>query len=261
MKTQTSNAVIPVLLSTIATKTFTFREITEAAELENAFRLRYDVYSKGRYCPFLKQNDHLVDIDIYDLHSKHYGLFVGSNKMVGYLRVVLDRNEYYNSEVFEIGKEFGIFNHSEHSIENIKNLSIPEYPFLSYSGVPESVTKYYHSLKNKREQVAEASRLIIKEEYRGLRTSGFLIECAMVLFILICLGQKHAIISCGKDHAFFYERCGFRPFGDSQNYNPLGISSDTVCLSLSSIPQSLLSKFEKIIAEFKITGKIQRTIN
>jgi predicted GNAT family N-acyltransferase len=263
MKTQTSNAAIPVLLSTVTTKTFTLREITDAAELENAFRLRYEVYSNSSNQVFLKQNSHKVDINIFDLHSKHYGLFAENNELAGYLRVVLGRNELYNSEVFEIGKKLEIFTESEHSFENIKKIATADFPFLSFPTVPDSIKSCYNTLKSKKEGFVEAGRIAVSEKYRGARISTFLIECAVVIYVILSIGQRHAVICCSKEHSFFYQRYGFKPFGQSEPYDVFRTKKMalSLSLSLSSIPKYLHEKFEQMAAGFKKSGKMQRIIN
>jgi predicted GNAT family N-acyltransferase len=267
MKTQTSNAAIPVLLSTVATKTFTFREITDAAELEEAFRLRYEVYSRSKNHGFVKQTEARIDLEIFDLHSRHYGLYSVNNELAGYLRVVLDRKEYYNSSVFEVGEKIGLFSVQEHSEGCLKKSMSPDFPFLSYKELPACIRLYYQSIRNRNEGIAEAGRIIIKEEYRGIRTSAFMVECALVLYMLYCQGSKHAVISCLKEHSLFYLRYGFQPMGDGQPYHPFGTTSVILGLPLatelsqSKIPLSFHARLEEMTAMFNITGQIQRIIN
>jgi predicted GNAT family N-acyltransferase len=258
MEPQTNPIPTTQIAEKMANTTFTFREITEVDELEQAFRLRYEVYSNSRNRVFINQNEFGLDLDNFDLHSNHYGIYSPDNVLIGYLRVVLDRNEYYNFGVFEIGLKFGIFCKSIHSNENIKKVDYAEYPFLSYPNLPESVKSKFTSLKNSNQLFAEASRLIIAENFRGFRTSAFLIECAMVLFIIICQGKRNAIVNCCKDHKSFYERYGFRTFSDEQDFNIFGMTKET--LYLSTLPDNLPSKFEEMKAQYSITGKITKTL-
>jgi hypothetical protein len=258
METKSKLLIVAGMLISKVNSTFTFREITKQADLDTAFHFRYTEYSGGRMKVLLKQNENKVDIDIHDLYSKHYGLFSGSNELLGYLRVVCDKREYYNPQVFEVGKRYDIFSEAEHSSERVKVSIEADYPFLSYPKIPESIRSKYFSLKKNNEKFVEASRLIIKEEYRGLRTAGLLIECAMVLFILICKGQKYAIVSCCKDHCSFYERYGFQPFAMKQYYDVHGMTFNTICLSTS--PEHLPTRFEDSIKEFITTRKITKAL-
>jgi len=262
MKTKTTPIIISNVMISEMNKTLTFREITEPDELEKVFRFRYEEYSNSKCNVFLKQNYHKVDIDIYDLHSKHYGLFAFNNQLVGCLRVVLDRNGLYNQNVFEIGKKYDVFNDSFYSKEVFKSINAADFPFLSYSNLPESMKSHYCLIKRNNENVAEASRLIIGKDFRGLRVSIFLVECAMMLFTLICLGQRHAVLDCCREHRSFYERFGFRPFDDGQGYKIFERFSDILYLHSSafSIPIHLKLKFEQMAIEFSQTNKISRAI-
>jgi predicted GNAT family N-acyltransferase len=262
MKTKSSPIILSNLMISGLNKTCTFREITETNELDRLFHFRYEEYSKSRMSSYLRNGSNEMDIDIFDLHSKHFGLFNIHNELVGCLRVVLDRKGFYNPNVFEVGKKNEIFIDSTHSFEGVKNSNDAEFPFLSYPNLSESIKSHYESIKTKNESVAEASRLIIRGDLRGLRTSVFLIECAMMLFILICSGQRHAVLHCFRDHRAFYERYGFRPFDDGQGYKTFGIIKDVMFLPLTSttIPSNLRSKFEKMAIEYSETGKISRAL-
>ena len=81
-------------------KTYTFREITEKEELEKFFRLRYEVYSDCRCQSILKKNGHPIDIDYYDVHSRHYSLAC-ENEHAGYLRIVLPKEEIIQNHVLD----------------------------------------------------------------------------------------------------------------------------------------------------------------
>jgi predicted GNAT family N-acyltransferase len=268
METQTSPIPTTQVTEKKVNTTYTFREITEADELEQAFRLRYEVYSSCRCSVFLNTNLNKIDIDSYDLHSKHFGLFINENELAGYFRVVFDKNEYYNSDVLYIGRKFNFFPGTEYTLEGIKHIERADFPFLSYTGIPESTISFYKVLKNKGEGIAECSRLIIKEEHRGVKVSILLLECAIVLYILICIGSKHAVLSCVKEHSILYKRYGFQPIGEEQGYSLFGSERLSMCLTLSlslslsssPLPKYYQPKLESMAAEYSITGKITKTI-
>jgi predicted GNAT family N-acyltransferase len=260
MKTKSAPLILSNLMIGGLNKTCTFREITETNELERAFRFRYEEYSRSRLCRFLKQNQSKLDIDIYDLHSRHFGLFNGYNEMIGCLRVVMDKRKFYNNYVFEVGQKFNFFSKTENSLEGMRNSETADYPFLSYPNVPPSLLSHYNSLKARNVELAEASRLIIKENFRGFRTSAFLIDCAMMLFIILCSEHRHAVIDCCKDHRLFYERYGFRPFGDVTEYNLYDMNLDFICLALSETPKNLPVRIEEMKSQYQETGKISRAL-
>jgi predicted GNAT family N-acyltransferase len=260
METQTNPIPTTQIAERKAGTTYTFREITEADELEQAFRLRYEVYENSRLNPFLKHNSRKVDIDEFDFHSKHYGIFNEKGDMIAYLRVVFDRSELNNQSVYEVIINLHLEINNLNDSISIKEKG-SEFPFLSYPEVPDAVKTHYFTVKAKNEAFVEASRLIIKDEFRGPRLSGFLIDCAMMLFTMICSEKKHAIVCCDKHHSFFYERFGFRPFGDGQIYDACGTKKVSVFLTLNDAKQNnIINKFSGFVTEYSLTGKITKTL-
>jgi predicted GNAT family N-acyltransferase len=245
-------------------KTLIFREITDKNELENAFRFRYEEYAKSRLNVFLKPNEAGLDLDIYDLHSRHYSLFKGEDEMIGYIRVVLDRTTCYNPKVYEIGEKFGFFTHGEHSSKAIIKSKEPDYPFLSYENVPEKIEQHYQSLIKSGAKILEASRLIIREDYRGMRNTAFLVESAISLYVNLYREYHFAVADCVKEHHGFYRRYGFREVQPDSPARFFNMSRLLVCLLLplspASIPSDLLSRFDEMALEFRLTGRITTTL-
>jgi hypothetical protein len=264
MKTKTASIIISNVMISEIIKTVTFREITEPDELEKAFRFRYDEYLNSRCHVFIKQNQQKADIDIYDLKSRHYGLYINNSLMIGYIRVVLDKKEYYNNTIFQIGKKYDVFNDKEHSFESLKNYHGADYPFLSYPNLPSCIKSYYESLAVKNDKIIEASRLIIMENFRGLRIISFFVECAISIYVSNFKSYKYAVVDCVQEHAVFYKRYGFQQIEHEQNYNILNMNRLVTCLylplSLSSIPDKLQARFEQMANEFSQNNKISRTI-
>ena len=234
-------------------KKYTFREITEKNELEEFFRLRYEVYSNcKRMKPFVKKNEDSLDIDFYDAHSRHYSLSY-NNVNVGYFRVVFPKDEFIQNSVMKIAEKHNTI--SEYQCD-LTNCAEP-LPFLSHQGVPQSYWDYYKNALCSDKKLAECSRLIIVPDFRNIRTSKFLIECAIVLFLIICLGQMYAVLSCNIAHKRFYEYYGFKIIGHENSYSSHGQSN--VAMGLSTLPMHLQSKFEDMTNEYKTEGKIERT--
>ena len=235
-------------------KKYTFREITEKDELEKFFRLRYNVYSDCRCQSLLKKNGHPIDIDFYDVHSRHYALTY-ENINAGYFRVVMPKEELTQNSIIEIAEKHNAFNDYEKYLTG----GYAPFPFLSYKEVPAGYWDYFNNLQSKNKKLAEASRLVLQPEFRTIRTSRFLIECAIVLYIIICIGRKQAVLSCNVRHKTFYEYYGFKPIGKENGFSVYGY--DSVAMSMSFLPEHFKSKFEEMTAEFKLTGKIQRMLN
>jgi hypothetical protein len=235
--------------------TYIFREITDKTELEQFFRLRYKIYKDSRMKAFLKENAHGVDMDIYDLHSLHYGLFC-EQKPVGYLRLVLYKTECYNSKVLELGKKFGVYTDSIHAYPAILQLSYPDFPFLNYPAVPHSMKLYYEDSLNKKTGFMEASRLVILPDFRQSLLTKYLIECAITIYATIFIHSKQGVINCIKRHETFYTQYGFSPIENSEGAYVIGDALTRLMLYYKSIPQYLFSLIETMANEFRNTGKM-----
>jgi hypothetical protein len=265
MKTQTSNAAIPVLLSTVATKTCTFREITKPAEMEKLFRLRYEVYSESGMSPFLKPNVHRIDMDVYDLHSRHFGIYLNNDLIAG-VRAVIDKGDYYNPDVYEIGRKYGVYADDKSSQVELLRSDYPDFPFLSYPTVPVDVKQFYEEQK-KDKKVFMSSRCVIDANHRGLKTIQFLTESILTIGILLC-GEKAgmAVTDVSVPHSKFYPRYGFKSIENAPVYFLWDFSIVTLTiflstnLAVSSIPQYLHPKFEAMIEEYNRTKMIIQKI-
>lgn len=240
-------------------KTFKFREIEEKEELEKFMKLRYRTYFNCSMRNFLKTNDDQIDIDIYDLHSRHFGLFC-NDEPAGFMRVVEHKDEIYNTKVYSIGRKYNIFNERDHSKNGLKKFYYPDFPFINHPKIPRSIKTFYDKLKKSGEGLAEASRLMLMGE-KGLSKARFLIECGVVLYVLICVGQKHAVINCDQGHERFYRQYGFKTINESEEYHLRGrTTSSSHLLSLSSIPENYHEKFEAMVDEFVKTKQMVREL-
>lgn len=240
---------------------YTFSEITGKKELEMAFRLRYEEYLHSRMHCYLEKNESQVDIDVYDLHSKHYGLFLNGQELVGYIRVVLDPEECFNEEVSALGKHFGLFSGEEHTPEKLNESPVADFPFLSYPKVSPGIKALYTGLKKKKEGFAEASRMIISRDHRGMKLFVFIMECAMMLFIRISMSRKNAMIHCCRDHGLYYKRYGFRPFNNEEGYEEFGMHKMLLCMPASASPLNLPAKLYALAGDFGERGEISRIIH
>lgn len=74
---------------TVSHESFVFRKIDSQALLQEAFRLRFQVYC--RECNFIKESDYPqgYETDALDKHSLHFGGFDLEGKMVGAVRLIL----------------------------------------------------------------------------------------------------------------------------------------------------------------------------
>ncbi|MES2559206.1 MAG: GNAT family N-acyltransferase [Bacteroidota bacterium] len=240
-------------------KMYTFSEVTNKEDLEKCFQMRYAVYAESANKVRLKQNPIRIDINVFDVHAKHYCLRK-DDSIIGYLRLVLPSLELVNESVLEIGDSYSLPLKAEYS----RQKQNAPYPFLSYTNVPPSHWNYYTEIRIKGEQLIEASRLILHPEYRGLNVSRFLVECALVLYIEHCDQTKHAIVDCFTNHSTFYKSYGFSKINEDP-YLLFGIPNDTLTLPPLSqendrIPSDIRNRLTEMAEEYKVKGVLERVL-
>lgn len=178
---------------------FTFKEITTREALETAFRLRYDVYLNSPNKVVITENSMGLDIDCYDEHSKHYCL-MNNEDQAGYFRIVFPAQHFTNEIVHSITNQV----HGRAINEKTQQKEKAPYPFLSYKEIPESYRNYFYALAEC-SKVIECSRLIVAPKYRTVRSSFFLTEAALALYVVVFTDFKQAIINCPIEHSCFYK--------------------------------------------------------
>lgn len=204
--------------------TFIFREITQKAELEHAFRMRYQVYQQSENKAFIRDNEQQIDIDGFDLHSKHFGFFQ-EHEMVGYVRAIFPAKIYTNPLAEEMKAEFGTL---------IPQTMKEDYPFLSFENVPASHFEFKRTLEDNGDVICEASRFIIHPRYQSSGAARLLIESSLSTHILHedC---SYLVISCGISHERFYKRYGIQNIDVEKSYISKGVEITTLALELTPI--------------------------
>jgi len=186
-----------------------FREIQGREEMFNWLKLRYTIYNSTRCAGFLSDNELEIDVDAYDLQSKHYGLFVeeaDEQKLIGGLRII------QNAPVLS-------------SIRTLKELGLLEYcqqqkagevlPILSY--FPEDKDDYFDPLMPQGRIATEGSRLVLNKEYQSLRLAKFIISNAIILHLEM-EDDWVAFVSCNPLHARLYQSFGFENVCDHKTW-------------------------------------------
>ncbi len=237
---------------------YTFKEVNTKTELKKLFKMRYADYSQSQLKKFIHENPKEIDIDYFDLQSKHFGIYC-DGAPIGFIRVVNNKNDYFNENSFEIGQEFGFFN------QKACDSSQPEFPFVSYDRVPESVTHFYENTAQHNLPIIEAGRFHITKNHRGIRIAKFAIESSIVLYLFIHNRAKFAVINCDERKAGFYRKYGFKIVNNSDRIYMLGNRIKKGCLlnlklSPSKVPETLLPKFEEMATEYQETNQIRRSL-
>ncbi len=76
-------------MTSVPPEPFEFRRITSPEAMEEAFRLRYQVYCNE--CHFIRSEDYLdgTEKDGFDKHSAHFGAYDAGGCLVGSVRLIL----------------------------------------------------------------------------------------------------------------------------------------------------------------------------
>jgi len=213
---------------------------------------------------FLQSNEARIDIDAFDVHSVHYGLF-NDKEVVTYVRVVLHKSTYFNQAVMLLVDHTGLGKEDARFFGVDAGPPGVSFPFLAYEGLPEGIGSFYHE-KSKQYAFCEASRLIIQPQYRSIRLAVRMIECAMVAGMQL-FGNREgmAMLDCFTSHMPVYSMFGFKPVPGVEPYtvpqSPLkGITLWLPLshhLSLTGIPEPLHEKMQLLINEYKANSQIQ----
>jgi predicted GNAT family N-acyltransferase len=180
---------------------YAFREIKEEAELLAAFRMRYTIYVQQPHLrQIMAENAAEVDIDGYDVYSRHYGLYKingESEEMIGYLRVTEQR-------------KFPLVEATLKTLKRQYNFVIPKRPqlFRNQEKFPNMENVLQIPLTKIAPSICEPGRFIISKEYRSAGLAQFIIESIMVVLCAIPY-MKFGVIDCQKDHKTMYLRNGF----------------------------------------------------
>jgi Acetyltransferase (GNAT) domain len=184
---------------------YTYREAQNITELEALLKLRYKVYRKSKYINFCPKNKHQINLDQYDLYSRHFGLFEnksGIEKPVGYMRVVQEERSPTANQVLEIAKKA--------SPKLADSLQIPvtkPFPLMTYFRGSEKVNSVLARLASNGLKMCEASRFVFAKEIRSLQLAKFVTESSVAIYR--ALGFYCSIITCSIPHSRFYNQYGF----------------------------------------------------
>lgn len=112
---------------------FCYREAKNQQELEALLRLRYEVYRGSRLKGFCPENTWGLEMDFYDCHARHFGLFHCANskeRPVGYMRVIQKKEAEMAAWVRGIARQ--------HSMELLNKVCVElKNPFPSMSYFPD----------------------------------------------------------------------------------------------------------------------------
>ncbi len=198
---------------------YTYREAQNTTELEALLKLRYKVYRNSALSNFCPENNAQLDLNPFDLNSRHFGLFEneeGVEKPVGYMRVVQQERSPSANQVLEIAKKA-----CSKLADCLQQPITKPFPLMTYFRGSEKVDSVLTQLNEHGLKMCEASRFVFAEEVRSLQLAKFVTESSIAIYR--ALGFYSSIITCSITHSRFYNQYGFSQLkgtglhiGDSQ---------------------------------------------
>ena len=225
---------------------FVFREARSINELQILLSLRYQVYRETNLKYFIEENEYGIDLDGYDLISRHFGLFENNLEPVGYMRVVEDAGRSQSEIIVELLKK------QPKLVEKIN--TNPEAPFPSMIYWDKEINQLYQKLKNNQKGLVEGSRYVLKHNCRSLCLSKFMLESAFAIYLFYY--SDYAIVSCTPAHKRFYSRYGFSTLTGTLNREFDGFQGCCLLGSASNVPNSQCHKLQQMANVYKNTRQI-----
>ena len=211
--------------------------------MNNWLKLRYTIYNSTRCAGFLSENDMEIDVDAYDLQSKHYGLFVeeaDQQKLIGGLRIIQNRPVLSSIRML---KKLNLLQYCEEQPEEVL-------PILSY--FPDEKEEHFSPLLTKDCLATEGSRLVLDKDYQSLRLAKFIISNAIILHMM----EEEdwvAFVSCVPLHARLYQSFGFEQVFDHTNWAK-DLQARALYLRDEQLDQNKRPELEAMIREFRRDG-------
>lgn len=186
---------------------YCYREVHSEKELEALLHLRYETYRNSKLNGFCPENPHGMDLDAWDTHAVHFGLFQNENgreEPVGYMRIIQQEESPQASWVRQIAWRC--------SVDWFDMVSAgPKVPFPTMSYFPKAEEILGEAIKKGNdmgEKYCEASRFAFRQGFRSLKLCIGVIESAIAIYFLE-KGYNRAIVSCSDLHGKIYSKYGW----------------------------------------------------
>ena len=198
-------------------------EVSDFETLIRCFQLRYNEYSNINLGAFVEPNLHNLDIDNYDLYSRHWILTNKNRDILGYGRIVTGKPTFFAEEIKSLAQRKGLKDFDP-------NFEFSNYT-CAYDNIPKTLKK--NILKLEREiKVVETSRLIIIDKSNALRYAIFLVESAIGQALI---EADMIISSCLKNQVKLYERYGYGYLEGGESYDIKGTEFASMYLTKKMI--------------------------
>lgn len=191
-----------------ASEYLVFREVSEPAELERLFALRYEVFRQSGAGALMREDRHGLDISEFDRNSRHLGLeirdgapFKGNARFVGSLRAVDPDGSPRSAAVLEVAAK------NPSCLEAATREQRTPLPLLSYFSQAPPVQQLYAELRARGRKVVEPGRLALAPAYRTRGRARFMISATFAALRLFRVDE--ALLTCTPPQERFYFPLGF----------------------------------------------------
>ncbi|HQU72032.1 MAG TPA: hypothetical protein PKV71_17030 [Calditrichia bacterium] len=231
---------------------FYFSEVQSAGQLRQLFKLRYRTYQSSRLRGFLEENKHEMDLDGYDLRSRHFGLFEageGAADPVGHLRVIQDHDGPNRERVLRVARETGF------DPAMLEQAPSEPFPLILFHKDDRVLQHLYRGCRERGASLVEASRLCIAAPVASPELMAFVMHSAMAIYLLV-LGCDYAMMACSPNHTPFYRIAGWRKFPNVPPFDIHGVRLIPMMITRTQIAAPLAPTVELMAQAYRETGRI-----
>lgn len=235
---------------------FVFREVRNVDELLELLKLRYEVYINSRLKGFLNENPEQIDVDLYDVKARHFGLYRVNSRtkiLIGCIRVVNVNIITRSATMIEYLKKYYT------SINKSVNADFDApLPMLTYGPEGKTIERQYNHWINDGEHVVEVGRLCLHTDFRDLRLARILAESTLALGFYGRYNVDRALFTCNCSHKLFYRKYGFAQISGTSDkfWTKPGASGVALMSTPNDIPHFIRKRLQNMADEFDNSSSI-----
>jgi N-acyl-L-homoserine lactone synthetase len=242
------------------------RELRTVEELSASFALRYEIYKQTSGLRTLQSlhHDARVDVDSYDVFSRHLGLFQVDDsgaRLVGSIRFTYHDDRPMLPLVRALSQ---VAPSVLRSLGRSRFSGLPTADYLLHS---REVARFTEETECRGERVVEAGRFAIRSAARleqrrrhGLWLAGRFIE-AVVAWVVAEGQADRVLVSCLPEHGCLYRPYGFREIpGVPAAYQPrMGVWRECLVAGPNDIPELVGQRISGLVSEWHNKGMVDLT--
>lgn len=227
-------------------KKVTFKEVCGVEDLERCFKFRLQKYKACHRQAFLNGDNLEIDIDGFDVYSKHWGVYDQKGEIISYARIVQkDKNLSIASQIEELLEK--------HSIPDFAPQKT-SFPITIYQTTEskQAITSLFANNAGKR--VFELSRFVTQCG-SPLSISKFIVNAGLGVY-KYCYQSEMIILSCTEKHEKFWRHYGFKNMEEDLVYKKDHVKSVNLYSQLTGIHPKLNCKLEEYAQQYQSKQEI-----